>query len=192
MVQKNLSPQDALLIVDVQNDFCVGGKLAVPHADEIIPLLNRWAEQAEQDGAMIVASRDSHPPEHMSFRSQGGLWPQHCIKDSKGAELHPQLNVHPSWVILEKGTRPDMEGYSAFDNTGLTNRLRSAGIERLWIGGLALDVCVRATVLDALAAGFQVNVLKSATKAVHAEAEDQIFHELELRGARLVEEAPAL
>jgi nicotinamidase/pyrazinamidase len=186
MIHTKPGPKDALLIVDVQNDFCSGGKLAVPHADEIIPPLNQWAERAEQGGAIIVASRDFHPADHISFHAKGGPWPQHCLQHSKGAELHPQLKVGPSWQILNKGTRAEKDNYSAFDDTGLADRLRAAGIERLWIGGLALDVCVRATVLDALAAGFQVNVLKDATRAVHPEAEEQVFRELESQGARCV------
>lgn len=97
MVQKNLGPKDALRIVDVQNDFCVGGKLAVPHADEIIPQLNRWAEQAEQDGAMIVASRDCHPPEPMNFRSRFNWQGSEAIATDLRAiawEARPQLHRH--------------------------------------------------------------------------------------------------
>lgn len=168
-----LTTHDALVIVDVQNDFCPGGALAVEGGDEIIPVLNRWIEAAQKNRAVIVASRDWHPPDHVSFKGQGGPWPIHCVQMTRGAELHPDLNLPPidTWNIA-KGSHPKREQYSLFDGTDVADRLNEHGVQRLWVGGLALDVCVRATVLDALKAGFEVHLIRSATRAVNASAGD--------------------
>ncbi len=161
-----LSPQDALIVVDVQNDFCPGGLLAVEGGDEVVPVLNRWIDRAKQDGAMVVASRDWHPLHHVSFKERGGIWPEHCVQGTPGAKLHPGLRLPEDAVIVSKGTGLDKDNYSAFDDTGLAERLRLAGIKRAWVGGLAQDVCVRATVLDALAEGFETRLIENATRPV--------------------------
>jgi nicotinamidase/pyrazinamidase len=164
-----LRPGDALLIVDVQPDFCPGGALPVPEGDAVIPELNRWIEAAGERGVPIYASRDWHPPEHPSFQLQGGEWPSHCVQDTAGAAYHPALALPVSTVKIAKGTRLDRDQYSAFDETGLTEHLRTRGITRLWIGGLAEDVCVRATALDARRAGFDTHLIASATRALTPE-----------------------
>jgi nicotinamidase/pyrazinamidase len=161
-----LEARDALLVVDVQNDFCPGGALAVPEGDAVVPELNRWAAAAARGGATVCASRDWHPPRHVSFRSQGGPWPPHCVQETPGAALHRGLHLPSSVLIVDKGVDPDRDGYSAFDGTGLGDRLRAAGVDRVWVGGLALDYCVLATALDAVEEGFETHLILRATRPV--------------------------
>jgi nicotinamidase/pyrazinamidase len=184
-----LRPGDALLLVDVQQDFCPGGALPVAHGDEVVPLLNRWLEAVAGRGLRVYASRDWHPPGHPSFRQQGGEWPPHCIQDTPGAAFHPDLALPADAVSVVKGVRLDRDQLSAFDETGLASRLRRDGVERLWVGGLALDVCVRATVLDALREGFAVCVLVGGTRPVDEAAGEKALREMERAGARLEEGA---
>jgi len=169
---KGLGPGDALIVVDVQNDFCPGGALPVARGDEVVPLLNAWIEAAKGAGASIVASRDWHPPDHCSFVERGGKWPRHCVQQTHGAEFHPGLKLPPAAMIVSKGTGADAEAYSAFQGTGLAETLKRTGIARVWIGGLALDYCVRATALDALAAGFETHLIAEATQAVNVRQGD--------------------
>jgi nicotinamidase/pyrazinamidase len=185
-----LNSQDALIVVDVQNDFCPGGLLAVENGDQVVPVLNRWIESAKQGGAVVVASRDWHPPHHVSFKERGGIWPEHCVQGSPGAEFHPELKLSEDTMIVSKGTGLDKDNYSAFDDTGLGDRLREAGVNRVWVGGLAQDVCVRATVLDALEQGFETYLIKSATRPVDLKPGDgeRAIEEVLKAGARLVRE----
>ena len=163
-----LQPGDALLIIDVQNDFCPGGALPIERGDEVVPVLNLWIAAAVQRQVPIFASRDWHPVSHISFKQHGGPWPPHCLQDSDGAQFHPQLHLPDSAVKIAKGTRFDQDQNSAFDETGLRHQLHRMGIKRLWVGGLAEDVCVLATVLDARRHRFEVVVIESATKPVTA------------------------
>jgi nicotinamidase/pyrazinamidase len=167
-----LSGNDALIIVDVQNDFCPGGALAVDKGDQVVPVLNRWIQAAEEAGAPIVASRDWHPHNHISFKEQGGPWPRHCVQNTPGALFHPGLNLPARIRLVSKATESDQESYSALGGTGLAEELKRGGIRRLWVGGLALDFCVRATVLDALREGFEVHLIKEATRAVNVHPGD--------------------
>jgi nicotinamidase/pyrazinamidase len=167
-----LSPADALLIVDVQNDFCPGGALAVTEGDKVVPIINEWIRMAEAGGAAVFASRDWHPADHISFRHRGGPWPPHCIQGTPGAEFHPDLNLPPNVQVISKADTPDRDSYSAFGGTDLSARLHAAGIQRLWIAGLAQDYCVRATALDGLREGFEVHLIVDATRAVNVEPED--------------------
>lgn len=160
-----MNPRGALLIVDVQNDFCPGGSLPVPEGDQIVPLLNRWIDET---AGLTVASRDWHPPNHISFKQRGGAWPPHCIQDTPGAAFHPDLRLPRDALIVSKGAHSDYDQYSAFDRTDLAGKLKERGIDRLWVGGLALDVCVRASVLDALREGFEVHLIEDATRAINA------------------------
>jgi nicotinamidase/pyrazinamidase len=180
-----LSPTEALLIVDVQNDFCPGGALPVAEGDQVVPVLNRWIEAARRDGAVIVASRDWHPHGHISFRERGGPWPVHCVQNTPGAAFHPGLNLPASALVLSKGTAPDRDNYSPFVDTDLADTLRRQAVQRLWVGGLAQDVCVRAAVLDALAAGFVVHVIEDATRAVNVTPGDgqRALEEMRIQGA---------
>jgi len=161
-----LQPGDALIVVDVQVDFCPGGALPVREGSQVVPVLNRWVEAAREAGVCIIASRDWHPPGHISFHERGGRWPSHCVQGTIGAAFHPGLRLASGVALVSKGTDPDRDVYSAFERTGLANHLRQRGVRRLWVGGLALDVCVRATVLDALKGGFEVHLIKDATRPV--------------------------
>ncbi|MDE2904162.1 MAG: bifunctional nicotinamidase/pyrazinamidase [Chloroflexota bacterium] len=162
-----LTLRDALLLVDVQNDFCPGGALAVTDGDAVVPVLNDWIAAAGQGGALIFASRDWHPADHVSFAEQGGLWPPHCVHDTPGAAFHPDLELPDDTSVVSKAEQPDHEAYSAFDSGELGKMLRAAGIRRLWVGGLATDYCVKASVLDAVAIPeLEVHVITDAIRAV--------------------------
>jgi nicotinamidase/pyrazinamidase len=184
-VLPELGPQDALIIVDVQPDFCPGGALPILGGDDVVPVLNKWIDRAVDGGALIIASRDWHPATHMSFRDEGGPWPPHCLQDTPGAAFHPDLRLPSSVWKVTKGTRFDRDQYSAFDETGLAEALRARGIRRLWIGGLALDVCVKATALDALGAGFETHLIRSATRPVTPEGGVQALEALRAAGVQL-------
>ncbi|MCP1727319.1 nicotinamidase/pyrazinamidase [Natronospira proteinivora] len=177
---------DALLIVDVQNDFCPGGALEVPDGDTVIAPLNQAIEAARQTDTPVIASRDWHPEGHCSFEAQGGPWPEHCVQDSFGAAFHPDLRLPADVEIISKGQSLDRDQYSALDDTGLGQQLRNRGIKRLWIGGLAQDVCVHATVLDALSQGFEVKLLASATRPVDPDKGDAVMDEMREKGAETV------
>jgi nicotinamidase/pyrazinamidase len=180
-----LGPGDALLLVDVQNDFCPGGALPIEEGDRIVPVLNRWLRSARERGLPVYASRDWHPRRHPSFREQGGDWPPHCIQETSGAQFHPDLELPEDATAITKGVRFDRDQLSAFDATGLAAQLRRDGVRRLWVGGLAQDVCVRASVLDALGAGFFVHVIVSATRPVEAKAGREALREMERAAAVL-------
>jgi nicotinamidase/pyrazinamidase len=182
----DLRDGDALLVVDVQNDFCPGGALPVPDGDDVVPVLNRWMAAAEQASVPIFASRDWHPRSHPSFAPFGGPWPVHCVQDSEGAAFHGNLNLPPTAVVVSKGTRFDKDQYSAFDETGLAEALARENVRRVVIGGLAEDVCVRATALDARKAGLETLVLREATRAISEEGRDRTEAELAEAGVSLV------
>jgi nicotinamidase/pyrazinamidase len=167
-----MDPGDALLIVDVQNDFCPGGALAVPEGDQVVQVLNKWIDAAQRSNIPVFFSRDWHPAGHISFKERGGPWPPHCVQDTEGAALHSGLHRPPHSEVVSKGNDVNQDSYSAFGGTDLQDRLRRAGIQRLWIGGLAQDYCVRATALDAIAAGFRVHVIVDGTRAVNVHADD--------------------
>ncbi len=166
------SEGDALIIVDVQNDFLPGGALAVEGGDRVVPRLNRYIEMFQRRGLPVVATRDWHPPHHCSFKSQGGPWPPHCIAGTSGAEFAKALRLPADVVIVSKATQPDQEAYSGFEQTGLEETLKSLGVKRLFIGGLATDYCVLNTVRDAIGRGFRVVLLTDAVRAVNAHPGD--------------------
>jgi nicotinamidase/pyrazinamidase len=172
---------EALLIIDYQNDFNPGGALAVPHGDEIAGRINELA--ADPRFELVLATRDWHPPNHGSFSEQGGPWPPHCVQGSEGAELHPALERSPVDAIVDKGQDPGTEGYSGFEGTDLESTLRERGIDRVTVVGLATDYCVKNTALDALRAGFEVEVDTSAVRGVNAEPGDDERALDELRAA---------
>jgi nicotinamidase/pyrazinamidase len=181
---------DALVVVDVQKDFCREGTLEISHADEIVPVLNEWIDAASTAGARIVFSRDWHPADHVSFKEQGGPWPQHCVQGSDGARFHPQLHVPTAAQVVSKGTKHMKDSYSAFDSTGLAAELHSGDVQRIWIGGLAQDVCVRATALDARTAGFEVHLIAGATRPVDAQKGRQAIDEMRDAGVIIDKEGP--
>ena len=174
---------DALIVVDVQRDFCPGGALPIERGDEVVPVLNRWLEAAGAAGIPVYASRDWHPVRHPSFTEFGGSWPVHCLQDTDGARFHPRLALPASAVVVTKGVRFDRDQHSAFDGTGLAAELRRRGITRLWIGGLAEDVCVRATVLDARREGLDAVVIADATLPVTAQGGETASREMRRAGA---------
>jgi nicotinamidase/pyrazinamidase len=182
----------ALLIVDVQNDFCPGGALGVPDGDRVAVLLSRAAERFREAGLPVFASRDWHPSVTRHFKEYGGVWPPHCIQESTGAAFHPDLRLPPGTVIISKGTDPDRDSYSAFegvrdDGATLGSCLASLGVEHLYVGGLATDYCVRSSVLDALAAGLKVTVLTDCVAGVDLKPGDsaRALDEMVRAGARL-------
>lgn len=168
----------ALLIVDVQRDFCRGGALAVRDGDEVVAPLNRVAAAARDAGAPVFASRDWHPPDSPHFATNGGAWPHHCVQGSAGAKFHPDLVLPNGTGIVTKGDTPtDPEGYDAFDGhladgTSLADALRARQVTRVIVGGLATDYCVRDSVMGARRAGFDVVVLTDAIRAVDVEPGD--------------------
>jgi nicotinamidase/pyrazinamidase len=160
---------DLLLVVDVQKDFCPGGALPIENGDEIVPVINHWINAVREAGRPIYLSRDWHPQHHLSFVESGGKWPPHCIQDTPGAGFHPRLKVPHDAVIVTKGTRFDQDQNSVFDQTGLADWLHRLGINRIFVAGLALDVCVLASVLDGQEAGFEMHIIEEATRPVNAE-----------------------
>lgn len=167
----------ALLIVDVQNDFCPGGALPVPAGDRVVAPLNRAAALFAAAGLPVVASRDWHLPTTGHFSRYGGIWPSHCVQGSPGARFHPDLHLPPGALVVNKGSEADSDGYSAFDGRlddgrTLNDLLAELGITRLYVGGLATDYCVRESVLGAIHHGLQTTVLADAIAGVDLDPED--------------------
>ncbi len=179
--------RDSLLIVDVQKDFCPGGALPIPQGDEVVPEINKMIKQAKEMGILIIYSRDFHPNLHPSFKENGGIWPSHCIQDTPGANFHPDLEIVPNPVIVSKGVRFDKEQYSAFDDTGLDVLLRKEKIERVWVVGLALDVCVKETALDGKRYGFKVVVYRPACKGVTEKGENEAISVMRESGIEILD-----
>jgi nicotinamidase/pyrazinamidase len=184
----------ALLVVDVQNDFCRGGPLEVPDGDAVVPVLNACIDRIA--AGVVYASRDWHPEVTTHFEAYGGPWPPHCIANSHGAEFHPQLRLPTGTIVITKGNESGVHGYSAFEGTTAAgvpflDDLRSRGIERLVVGGLATDYCVRASVLDARKPGFEVIVLEDAIRGVELDAGDtaRAIDEMRAAGAVVVPSA---
>jgi nicotinamidase/pyrazinamidase len=175
---------EALIIVDFQNDFTPGGALAVPEGDEIAEHVNRLAADPRFD--LVVATRDWHPPDHGSFEEHGGPWPRHSVQDTEGAELHPALDRARVDVVVDKGRDPTTEGYSGFEDTDLEQLLRDRGIDKLTIVGLATDVCVKNTALDALRRGFEVAVETEGVRGVDVNEGDSERALAEMRSAGAV------
>ncbi|MBF9237927.1 bifunctional nicotinamidase/pyrazinamidase [Hymenobacter sp. BT683] len=200
----------ALLLIDIQNDFVPGGRLAVPDGDAIIPLVN--ALQSRFD--LVVASQDWHPAGHQSFASSHAgkapfdqidlhglpqtLWPDHCVQETPGVALHPALDTRQVEAIFRKGMAPDIDSYSAFfDNghrkaTGLADYLRGRGVTDVYLAGLAGDYCVYFSALDALAMGFATYVVTDATRAINADGFRTALADLQRNGARLLESSVLL
>jgi nicotinamidase/pyrazinamidase len=168
----NWGKEHALLIVDVQNDFLPGGRLAVSDGDAVVPVLNRYIAEARTKGVPVFASRDWHPRNHCSFRARGGPWPVHCVANTPGAAFAPGLELPRDAVIVSKAMREDADAYSSFEGTDLVAQLRKLGVKHLLVGGLATDYCVLNTVLDALKSGFEVQLLEDAIRAVNVKPGD--------------------
>jgi len=204
-----MKTQQALLLIDLQNDFCPGGALAVEEGDAVIAVANQVAMRFHQRGQPVVATLDWHPHHHGSFASNAGevswtmgeldglpqvWWPDHCVQGSKGAELHPELNRSVLVKQIYKGTDPRTDSYSAFfDNgqrsqTGLDSWLKSQGVTALTVMGLATDYCVKYSVLDALRLGYRVSVVVAGCRGVNLEAGDgeRALAEMAASGALLI------
>jgi len=179
---EHLREGDALLVIDVQNDFCPGGALAIPEGDQVIAPLNKWIAAAREKAVPVYASRDWHPANHLSFAPQGGPWPPHCVQDTHGAAFHPCLELHDGAIVVTKGTRFDQDQYSAFDETGVADELKRAGVRRVWIGGLAQDVCVKASAIDAAKAGFEAQLIPDASLPVTPEGGAEAVEEMRKAG----------
>jgi nicotinamidase/pyrazinamidase len=164
----SLGSRDALLIVDVQNDFLPGGSLGIAGGDAMVPILNEYLGRALGEGARVFVVRDWHPPGHCSFVEQGGPWPQHCVQGTRGAEFAAELRVPAEAVVVSKGSDLDRDAYSAFEGTKLDTALSALRVRRILIGGLATDYCVLHTVLDARARGYDVLLLDDAIAGVDA------------------------
>jgi len=184
---------DALLVVDPQMDFFPGGALPVSEGDAILPTVNQALRAFSDAGLPIFVTRDWHPADHCSFTDQGGPWPDHCVKGSAGAELHPDLEVPPIFSMVQKATTPDREAYSDFEGTGLAEALHRLGVKRVVVCGLALEYCVRAACIDAVEAGFEAALLTDGTRPVEVSPGDgeRTLAELREAGVELRSGAPA-
>lgn len=179
--------KQALIVVDVQNDFCPGGTLAVPHGDEVVAPLNQLIDKFLDRGDPVYKSRDWHPRTTKHFAAYGGTWPVHCVQNTRGAQFHPALRDDPRITVISKG-QGDADGYSAFDETELGAELKKAGIQELIVGGLATDYCVKNTVLDALGRGFKVKAVENAMRPVELQPGDgeRAIEEMRAAGAEIV------
>jgi nicotinamidase/pyrazinamidase len=183
----------ALLVVDVQKDFCPGGALAAPGGDSIIPALNRYLADARARDMVVYASRDWHPPVTTHFKQYGGEWPPHCVQGTAGAQFHAELKLPPDAIIVSKGDDPQRPGYSAFDGhtsegKTLLHDLRDRHVSRVYVTGIATDYCVKATALDALQAGLDVRVLPDAITGidVHPGDTQRALDDMSSAGAQIV------
>ena len=173
----------ALIVVDVQNDFCPGGSLAVANGDEVVAPLNKLIKEFLDRGEPVFKSRDWHPVSAKHFAVYGGIWPVHCVQNTAGAEFHKDLSDDPRITIISKGIDESADGYSAFDGTSLAQILRDEGVTEVWVGGLATDYCVKHTVLDALRQGFEVKALADSMRPVNIKPDDGASALAEMRSA---------
>lgn len=177
----------ALIVIDVQRDFCEGGALAAAGTLSLMPRLQETIAAARRRGMLVVFSQDWHPTTHSSFKLNGGPWPEHCVAGSPGAELMAPLKIDAEDVVIRKGTSCHGDGYSAFETGELTEQLRKRNITSLGVAGIATEYCVRASVLDAVHAGFEVAVLTDLIRAVNPEAAPRVMEELCRSGASLAD-----
>lgn len=192
-VTKKIGETDALIVVDVQNDFCPGGALAVEEGDAIIPVINELVDRFLSAKALVAYSRDWHPADHASFVAQGGPWPPHCVAGTKGAAFHAELKVPLHPLIISKACG-EQEALSAFDGTELGRKLTGQGIERVFIVGLATDYCVKATALDARSLGLETYVVSDAVKGVNVDRGDdaRALEEIRDRGGLVIDSSSLL
>ena len=186
-----MKSKKALLVVDVQNDFCPGGALGVPGGDTIIPKINRYSAIFQKKKMPIFFSRDWHPIRTRHFKDFGGVWPVHCINNSRGAAFHFWLKLPKEAILLYKGMDPEKDCYSVFQaedgsGMGFVNLLKVRGIKELYIAGLATDYCVKFTALDALQLDYKVKILVDAIKGVDLKPKDSenALKEIVKKGAK--------
>ncbi len=188
-----MKDNSALIIVDVQNDFCPGGALPVKDGDRVVPVLNRYIELFKATGQPVYATRDWHPKKTKHFKEFGGKWPAHCVQGTKGALFHSDLKLPNDAIIIIKGDRPDEEGYSGFQGRdsggkGFSQALKESEVVNIYIGGLATDYCVKETALDGIRLGFKVTVLTDAVKGVDVKEGDskRALEEMVNKGAQVI------
>ncbi|MBD3241841.1 MAG: bifunctional nicotinamidase/pyrazinamidase [Chitinivibrionales bacterium] len=181
----------ALLIVDVQNDFCPGGAVPVPQGDLVVPVMNNYIELFLSNRLPVFASRDWHPAQTEHFETGGGSWPPHCIQNTWGAQFHPDLEISDETTVVSKGMEAGSDGYSAFESVGgngkpLAELLSERDVDTLMVGGLATDYCVKASVLEALDHGYEVYLQVDATRGVELHDGDvaRALDEMHARGAK--------
>jgi len=181
----------ALIVVDVQNDFCPGGSLAVAHGDEVIAPVNQLIKEFLDRGEPVYKTRDWHPPQTNHFAAYGGVWPFHCVQNTEGAEFHPDLLDDPRITIISKGIDDTADGYSGFDGTNLAELLHEQGVQEIWVGGLATDYCVKETVIDGARKGFKVKALADTMRAVNVNPDDgaEAIEQMKSVGAEIVGDA---
>ncbi len=194
-----MAGKDALLIIDVQNDFCPGGALAVVGWDKVVPVLNHCIERFKAAHLPVFATRDWHPEKTSHFKTSGGPWPPHCIQGTKGAEFHPDLKLPDDATVVSAGIGADEDGYSGFEGEDaagvkLADLLRNRGVERIFVGGLATDYCVKFTVLDALKEGFKAVLIEAAMRGVNLQPGDseRAMAEMLRAGAKRIKDHQAL
>ncbi|NPB06713.1 MAG: nicotinamidase [Aquificae bacterium] len=183
---------DALIVVDMQRDFMPGGALPVPGADEIVPRVNEYIKLFEREGLPVFFTRDWHPPNHISFKGHGGVWPPHCVQNTEGAAFHPELYLPAdNKFIISKGTSPDFDAYSGFQGTVLDELLKERGVRRIFVCGVATDYCVKNTAEGGLNLGYETFVLTDAIKGVDVNPGDseRALERLLEKGAVLLERA---
>jgi nicotinamidase/pyrazinamidase len=185
--------QKALLIIDVQNDFCPGGALAVQNGDKVVPHLNRYLADFQKSKSPVLASRDWHPTRTKHFQEFGGPWPAHCVQGTPGAAFHPQLKINDHVIIISKGMDPEKDSYSAFQGVDSRGRsleqvFQALGVQEIYVGGLATDYCVKSSALDALDRGFRVFLLRDGIKGVELKPGDseQAVAQMLARGVELI------
>jgi nicotinamidase/pyrazinamidase len=183
----------ALLVVDIQKDFCAGGTLAAPSGDAIIPAVNRHIAEARARDMAVYATRDWHPARTSHFKEYGGTWPSHCVQGTEGAQFHPGLELPPDAIVINKGDDPERHGYSAFEGhtvggKALLDDLRDRRITRVYLSGIATDYCVRESALDARKAGLEVRVLADAIAGIDVRPGDarRALDEVSAAGAQVV------
>src|SRR5947199_628571 len=184
----SIDAKKALIVVDVQNDFCPGGSLPVARGDEVVAPLNALIEEFLDRAEPVFKTRDWHPAKTKHFAAYGGVWPVHCVQGTRGAEFHPDLMDDPRITIISKGIDESADGYSGFDGTNLAQLLREDGVEEVWVGELATDYCVKQTVLGAVREGFEVKALADAMRAVNVKPDDgaKAVEEMRQAGAEIV------
>ena len=179
----------ALILVDIQNDFCPHGALAVNEGDQIVPIVNRLIPEFP----LVISTQDWHPSDHISFQERGGPWPPHCVQGTRGAELHPDLETETIAEYFRKASSPNKDDYSEFEGRDDRGRtldalLKSRGVNKLYVVGLATDYCVLETVLDGIKYGYDVSVVTDATRAVNVNPDDgeKALRKMAQSGAHLV------
>ena len=162
----------ALIVVDIQRDFCLGGALPVAGGDKIIPAVNELIGAFERAGLPVFFTRDWHPKNHVSFKASGGPWPPHCVKNTPGARFHPSLAIPSDAEVIDKGALQAEDAYSGFQGTDLAHRLNGLHVKRIYVAGLATDYCVKNTVLDGAAQGFETYVITDCVRGVNLKRTD--------------------